>query len=296
MEEILAHPAVQAAVAPFVVAMSIALLFRRFGLITMGLAIIAGVFTTVMLTTGLSLQSLDSNQKIILSSLCLPFVVLLMEVVRVRLPVTNEYLKKVMAIAVPAILLVLVANWVIWPVFLRQETVDAWLMSGTVSLYVGVVGALLLTMAKSKGAEKSPAQGAGMLVLGVGTSITCMIAASAFYAQLAASVSASVGALLLIGLFSKSSVGNNVGYLGPFGLFAAATPLLLIGAAATVYAQPSLSGWVLLCLASIPLIAGLRVINIQRSWLRLICTCLLALLPLIPAIWLAWVPVEPSGY
>lgn len=288
MNELLAHPAFQAAVAPFFVAVFIALVFRRFGVIAFGLAIIAGMLTAVMLTTGLSLFPLTSTRKIILSSLCLPFVVLLLDRLCGRLPNTRARWSVVIKLAVPMVLLVATVNWVIWPVLMRQEMSEVWPMLASVSLYVGVLSAAILGMARLKRPEKLAAQGASVLVLGLGTAVTTMIAASALYAQLASSVTAAVGAMLLISLFSKPVAEGKlgIGHFGAFGLFAAAVPLALIGAAATVYAQ--LPGLALLFLVTVPLFAGWPTINVERLWLRLIFTSLLALVPVIPAAWLAW--------
>ena len=134
------------------------------------------------------------------------------------------------------------------------------------------------------------------MALGLGTAGTSMIAASALYSQWAISIVAAVGCLLLIGLFGKSQTAakHGLGYLGRFGVFAAVVPLALIGAAATVYAQ--LSGWVLLCLAAIPLLAGWLTIKVEQPWMRLVVTGLLALVPVIPAIWLAWRAADSMSY
>lgn len=298
MNDLLANPAVQAAVAPFIVALVIGLLLRRLGVIAAGLAIIAGLITTVMLTTGLAFQPMTSTRKIILGSLCLPLVVLLLDWVRGRLPGSRGQttLLTTITIMVPALLLVATVDWVVWPVFMRQEIAEAWPMLARVSLYVGLLGAAFLAMARIKGEQRSTAQATSILALGVGTAVTTMIAASALYAQLAFSVTAAVGALLVIGLFTKALRERNsgLGQLGAFGLFAAATPLLLIGAAATVYAQ--LSEWVLLCLAIIPLLAWWPPVNVARPWLRLVVTGLIGLMTVIPAIWLAWRTAGPVSF
>jgi hypothetical protein len=296
MNELLANPAIQAAVAPFFVAVAIALIFRRFGVVAFGFAIIAGLLTTLMLTTGLALFPLTSTRKIILSSLCLPFVVLLMDVIWGRLPNARQRWATIILVVVPTVLLVAAANWVIWPVLQRQEISEAWPMLARVSLYVGVLSIALLGMARLNHPDKSTAQGASVLVLGLGTAVTSMIAASALYAQLAFSVTAAVGATLLINLFAKTSGEGkqDVGYLGLFALFTAAAPLALIGAAATVYAQ--LPGWALLCLVAVPLFAGWPTIKVERPFLRLTVTCLLALVPVIPAVWLAWRAAEAVSY
>lgn len=296
MQELLAHPAIQAAIAPFIVALVIALLLPRMGAFGFGLAIIGGFFTTVMLTTGIALQALNSTQKIVLVSLCLPFLLPLLEISLKKIPVISERWQSVITIAIPTVLLVIAINWIIWPVLSRQDLSEALSTLAGVSVYVGVIGALFLGLARVRLPEKSAAHGASILALGLGTAVTCMIAASALYSQWAFSIVAAVGSLMLISLFGKSqdAVKHGIGYLGSFGLFAAVVPLALVGAAATIYAQ--LSGWVLLCLATIPLVAGWPTIKVERSWLRLLATGLLALVPVIPAIWLAWRATDSMGY
>ena len=70
MNELLNNPAVQAGVAPFVVALIVAVLLHRSRLL--GLAIGAGFFTVVFLALGFSFDSLTSVRKMILAGLAQP--------------------------------------------------------------------------------------------------------------------------------------------------------------------------------------------------------------------------------
>lgn len=292
MQELLAHPAIQGGIAPFIVASGILLLFRRMGNISFGFAIIGGFLTAVMLTTGLSLQPLTSTRKIILVSLCLPFLLLLMEMLLRQLSINNTRWLTTISAVLPSILLVMAIIWVIWPVLTRQETSEAWLLAVKMGLYAGVISAIFLGIARSKRPEKTIVQGVSTIMLALGTAITSMIAASALYAQLAFSIAASViavmGGLMLVSLLKMSLAGvkDSVAGLGTFGLFAAAVPVALIGAAATVYAQ--LPEWVLFCLVAVPLFACWPMRRVAQPWMRVTFTSLLAFLPVIPAIWLAW--------
>ena len=292
MQALLTNPAIQAAVAPFVVALLVALLLQRIRLPWLGLAIIAALLTTIMLTTGLAFQPLTSTRKIILGSLFLPFTVLLMESLRARLPGTAYRWHSIITILVPTGFVVAAANWIIWPVLRRQEMSEAWPMLLGVSLYVSAICLAFLVLARVKLPEKSASQGASALMLGLGTGVTSMIAASALYAQLAFAVTAAVGSLISIGLFTRSREG--VGQLSSFSLFAAAVPLALLGASATVYAQ--LPGWVLLCLVTVPLFSWWPSLRVERPWLRLIFTNFMALLPVILATWIAWKIAGPVSF
>lgn len=296
MQALLLNPAIQSAVAPFVVALFIALLLRPFGTVGLGLAIIGGLLTTVMLTTGFALQPLTSTRKIILSSLCLPFSVLLVERLLVRLSVERVRSRAAIRVGVPTILLMVASCWVIWPVFIRQGLAEGGPMLLGVSAYVGIIGAAFLCLAQPKLAEKPAAQGISSLMLAIGTGVTCLIAATALYAQLAFAIAASVGALLILSLLA--SARNGVGRIEAFGLFAAVVPLALLGAAATIYAQ--LPVWVLVCLVFIPVFAGGATMrwlgNVDRPWRQLIFIGLLAFIPIIPAVWLAWRAAGPVSF
>jgi hypothetical protein len=136
---------------------------------------------------------------------------------------------------------------------------------------------------------------AGALLLAVGTGITAMIAASALYSQLAFAVSAAVGSVILVALLVPSEKSSNFDL---FVLNAALIPVMLIAAAATVYAQLPLL--VLLCLALVPLFAclfeRLSIRKPQQRWLALIVTCLWVSIPVLPAIWLAWKAAGPVSF
>ena len=69
MQDLLANPAFQGGVAPFVVGLIAALVLNRFGWVWMGLAVVAGLFTTVSLVTDITFSPLNSTRKIILLAL-----------------------------------------------------------------------------------------------------------------------------------------------------------------------------------------------------------------------------------
>jgi hypothetical protein len=292
MQALFTNPAIQAAVAPFVAALLIALVLQRISLYWLGLAIIGGLLTTLMLTTGLSLLPLTSTRKIIIGSLCLPFTVPLMESLVARVPAIAKRWQTIITILVPATLVVAVENWIIWPVLRRQELAEAWPMLLGVSLYVSAISVAFLMLARVRLPEKSATQGANAVMLALGTGATSLIAASALYAQLAFAVSAAVGSLILITFFARSRAG--LGQMSSFSLFAAAVPLALLGASATVYAQ--LPVWVLLCLVAVPLFGWWPSINIARPWMRLMFASFMALLPVILAVWIAWKIAGPVSF
>ncbi|NOX93398.1 MAG: hypothetical protein GXP18_13370 [Gammaproteobacteria bacterium] len=293
MQELLDNPAIQAAAAPFVVALVLALVLRRFLPGGTGLAIIGGFFVAVWLTTGLTLQPLTSTRKIIICSLTLPFVVLLLEFIP-AMP-RSIWLKRMFRL-LPALLLAAAALWIIWPVVRRQEGMAIWVMASPVMLYAAVI--IFGTGALGRMQERAfSAQAANALVLAMGTGVTTLIAASALYGQLAFAVSAATGAVIVAGLLGSAEKSAGPGLLA---MYAAAVPVALLAAAATVYAQ--LPVLVLLCLALVPLFAWLllikpvRLIKLRQRWLEMIAASLWVSIPVLPAIWLAWRAAGPVSF
>ena len=77
-------------------------------------------------------------------------------------------------------------------------------------------------------------------------------------------------------------------------LLAAAVPLGLLGAAASIYAK--LPAVALLFLACVPFIVRLPVITLPNPWLRLMLTTLQGAIPLVPALWLTWRAAGPISF
>ncbi len=293
MQGLLTNPAVQAAVAPFTVALVLALLLRRFLPGGTGLAVIGGFFIAVLLTTGLTLQPLTATRKIIICGLVLPFVLLLLDFIA-AMPQSARF-KRVFR-ALPAVLLAAAALWIIWPVVQRQEGMAIWVMAVPVMLYAAFIihGAAALGRAQEWAFS---AQAASVLILAMGTGATTLIAASALYSQLAFSVSAATGAVIVVGLLGGV---KKTARLDMLTVYAAAVPVTLFAAAATVYAQ--LPVLVLLCLALVLSFAWLllcdplKLIRLQQRWLALIAASLWTSIPVLPAIWLAWRAAGPVSF
>ncbi|MCF6338419.1 MAG: hypothetical protein L3J84_10795 [Gammaproteobacteria bacterium] len=293
MQELLTNPAVQAAVAPFTVALVSALLLRRFLPGGIGLAVIGGFFITVLLTTGLTLQPLTATRKIIVCGLVLPFALLLLDFIA-EMP-QSAGLKRAFW-TLPALLLAAAALWIIWPVVQRQEGMAIWMMAVPVMLYAAVIISGVAALGRVQ-KQAFSAQAASALMLAMGTGATTLIAASALYSQLAFAVSAATGAVIVVGLLGSAEKPAKLGMLT---MYAAAVPVTLFAAAATVYAQ--LPVLVLLCLALVPLFAGLllckplKLIKSQQRWLALIIASLWVSIPVLPAVWLVWQVAGPVSF
>ncbi len=284
MQDLLADPAVQAAVAPLVSSLVVALILRRAGNLWQGLAVVAGVLVAVLLITGLNFQPLTSTRKIILCSLVLPFAAVPLYLMKCPAIYRRLFLSVAMACA---------AVWVVWPVLGRQEGLELWLTGGRVALFAAAIGGL-----NWLDKVDVPRQGGVMLALALGVGASVLIAASALYGQLAFAVSAAVGGLLLVVLLEPSIkiLGSDKmrSGLGGLSLFAVAIPLGLIGGAATVYAQ--LPGAALIFLALIPAVAAIPVFRQFNPWISTTLMTLSGLVLAAPALWLAWGSVETMSY
>jgi hypothetical protein len=191
MQDLLAHPAIQSAVAPLISSLVVALVLHRAGNLWQGLAVVTGFLVAVLLITGLSFQPLTSTRKIILCSLMLPFAAVPLFQMKCSVFVRTLLLSAAMACA---------ALWVAWPVLGRQEGLDLWLTGGRVALFAAAIGAGMSWLDRAS----VPRQGGVMLALSMGVGASALIAASALYGQLAFAVSAAVGGLLLVVLLAPT--------------------------------------------------------------------------------------------
>lgn len=285
MQTLLANPAFQAAAAPFIVALLLTLVLRRFWPAGLGLAVVGGLLTAVMLITGLSFQPLTSTRKIILCSLVLPILFFLLHGLPRRVVAAR------LRPFIPSLLMIVAILWIIWPVLIRKEGTEIWLMVVPLALFVATV----MFEARMLSRQVFTARAAGVLLLAAGTGITAMIAASALYSQLAFAVAAAAGSVILLALVSRSTKTTPFDH---FVLHAALIPVALLASAATVYAQMPLL--VLLSLALVPLFAWvferLPIKRPLQRWWALIVTCLWVSIPILPGIWLAWRTAGPVSF
>jgi len=234
------------------------------------------------------LQPLTATRKIIICGLVLPFVLLLLDFIA-AMPQSARF-KRVFRV-LPAVLLAAAALWIIWPVVQRQEGMAIWVMAAPVMLYAAVITYSAAALGHVQ-KQAFSAQAASALILAMGTGATTLIAASALYSQLAFAV-----AVIVVGLLGSVEKPARLGMLT---VYAAAVPVTLFAAAATVYAQ--LPVLVLLCLALVPLFAWLllfkpfKLIKSQQRWLALIIASLWTSIPVLPAIWLAWRAAGPVSF
>ena len=234
MDELLANPAVQGGIAPFIVALIIAGLFLRINLLA-GLAIVAGFVTTVALTTGISFDPLTSTRKITLLVLIIPVLAIILQLIDKY----NDFSNKVFyAFAVAAVV------WVLWPVIKNNPSLETIAVTLSYIIYAGWMIKLFARM------SEQPAIVASAAATGVGAAIggAALIGASALLGQMGLALAAAGGAVLLLQLMAKSD--EDAGFTLPITSAMIAALLL---PAAIEYAQVP---WVILpIVAIIPLLA-----------------------------------------
>lgn len=267
MDTLLDHPAVQAGVAPFVVALLVAAALRRSRLL--GLAVGAAFVTVIALTIGFSFESLTSMRKLVLVGLVASVLVLALERTSVA---PGPRMRWALAGAAG-----LAGVWVVLRV-LQQREIGLALTGG-----LAAAAFLVALVASGFAVREDPVRSASAtLLLGLGAGVLSLLAASVTLAQVGIAIGAGAGAVLLVQMVTggRAPVGWTltlpatvvVGLLGLLSVFTGALP------------------WY--CL--IPLLAvpwAVRLVPTAESpvWLSAIATSLAALVPVALAVTLAWV-------
>lgn len=280
MNELINNPIFQSAVAPLVVALVVGLLLRPLGGRWAGLGFAAGYLVSVYLTVGFQVFPLTSTRKILLLAAGAVMVGAVLDYF--RLPRRYVLIGLVVLAASAAI-------WVIWPLLKRAEGMELWLMLSA-AVYVAWVVAWFETLV-TKQNHKQQAAGIAAVFIGVGTGVSAVLGASALLGQLGSAIGAAAGALVLLMLFFKQ-INTGSSFTLPASLLAA-----LIGIAAVNYA--GLTWYVLIPLATVPLLVHLPV---KEDWNRFVIAIVLTLYSATPAAiaiaitWQIAQSAEPSLY
>lgn len=263
MQELLNHPAVQAGLAPFLVALIIAELFQRLKL--SGLAVIAGFAITVYLASDFSFAPLTAARKIVLLGLCSTLLALPLGLLKERW--------------VTLLLGMLGAAAAVWTVLriLQQQEAQAMLLWGAGCAAYGAI--LVWGMDRL---EQQPLRAANAgTALGLGTGGAALIAASGLLGQFGLALGAAAGAHLLIQMLSNASLPTGRVFTLPLALIAALTGCMAVLSAQLVwYALP--------LLAAIPLAAALIPLPKQPVWIQSLLLSLVTFGCAGGAIYLAW--------
>src|SRR3989442_15151922 len=183
MQEMLANPAVQGGLAPFVAALIVAALLAPFRL--GGLAVVAAFATAVYFIAGFTFEPLTATRKIIILGLAAPLAGIVIDFA--FRPTRLE--AWVLALAGAA-----AAAWIFWPL-LAQKGLERALLPGGIAV---LATAWTVGFSHSRLAEDGVRAGAAGLALGAGAGGAAILGASLTYGLYAMAVAAGSGAVLLV--------------------------------------------------------------------------------------------------
>ena len=261
MDELLQNPAVQAGVVPFVAA---GLLVRtRF----LGLAQIVGFAALIALAIGFSFESLTSTRKLVLVGLFTSLPLLLLEL--------KDWSARPAARSVVALLAGLAGVWVALRILQQKETASALLAGAASAVYLAAL--VEFTLRVGDDSVRGAATG---LVLGLASGALALLGASALLAQMGIAVGAAAGATLLVQMIARQRAPAGATISLPASVVAGLVGLLAVFTG-------SLPWFCLLPTLAIPWAARL-VPKSDRVWLSASFTVLVALIPMLLAVGLAW--------
>ena len=188
MQAVLAHPAVQGAVAPLVVGLAVATLLLPLRL--SGLAAVAGFLAAVVLIGNFSFAVLTATRKLVLVATAAPL-----------LGVIADFALKPTRVAGPVIgaLFGTAGLWSFWSVLAHQPLAQG------LATAAAVVALVLWTVTASMPLQRDPVRaGAAGVGLGLGAGIGAVLGASALIGQYGLALgAASLGFVLLVMLLGR---------------------------------------------------------------------------------------------
>ncbi len=232
MQELLNHPAVQAGLAPFLVALVTAGLFRRIGL--SGLSLIAGFAATVYLASDFAIEPLTASRKIVLLGLISALLGLLPGLLQSR------WLAMLLPVLGGA-----AAIWTVQRVLQQQMPQVVLLWGAGCAAYVAI-----LVWGMDKLENESPRAASAATALGIGSGGAALVGASALLGQFGLALGSAAAALLLIQMIGNRALTTGRVLTLPIAIIAG-----LIGCVAVLSAR--LPWYALAILACIPLVARL---------------------------------------
>jgi len=216
VNEFLEHPAVQGGVAPFVVALVVAVLLARTRYAW--LAVVAGYVTAVAMSTGVSLSPLTATRKVLLLTLAVAVVGIVLDLVGPRARSVAAVLAAIAGAA---------ALWAFWSVLGQREGAALWTGAVSVALFAAAMAALVMSL------RNDPLRvAAATLGLGLATGVAAVISASIGFLLAGTAVAAAAGALLLVAVVTSRPV--TAGFLGTLTV---GTMIALFAEGASLLAQ-----------------------------------------------------------
>lgn len=233
LQELLNHPAIQAGLAPFLVALITAELFQRIKL--SGLAVIAGFAVTVYLASNFTIEPLTAARKIVLLGLLSALLGLLLTLMQSR------WFSSLLPVLGGA-----AAIWTVQRVLQQQAPQVVLLWGAGCAAYVAI-----LVWGMDKLLDKEPLRAASAATaLGIGTGGAALVGASALLGQFGLALGSAAAAHLLIQMISNQPLPTGRTFTLPLAMIAGLT-----GCVAVLSAQ--LPWYALPILAAIPLAAWL---------------------------------------
>ena len=275
MEELTTNPLFQSGVLPFVVALVGALALHPLGWRWAGLAFILAFGAAVHFIIGFQITPFTSTRKIIALTGAAVILGLAFDAL------ANTYQRYIPMVV--ALLATGAVTWLIWPVVKRLDGQEYLIMLSASIAY----GVWLITWSESL-RTKSNRAATTALALGIGTSISAVLGASALLGQLGGTLAAAAGAFVLLIAVNKPAA------LGSSFILPAALASTLISLAAVIYA--GLNAYALIPLALIPLFARIPVKQEWHPTLKLILLNLYTLPLSATAIYITWQTAGESLY
>ena len=268
MENWLTQPAVQGGVAPFVVALVVVLLLKRFNLA--GIAVLAAFLTAMHLVSGIAFTPLTATRKIVLLAMAAPAVGILADFAFRP----NRAGTALLAFAAAA-----GAMWAFWPVLANKPVAQAWLQGGSAAAAL----AFMVGFAQRYLAGDAVRAGAAGLGLGLATGVAAIFSATASFGLYGIALAAGAGAFLL-----PQIVAGRRAFAGATFTLTAIFVCGLVAAGTMILAK--LPWYSLLALALVPVGARLPVPENAPLWLRAVLLSLYCFLIGALACVLAWPP------
>jgi len=265
-QELLANPAVQAGIAPFVAALVVVLLLQRARLA--GLAVPAAFFTTYALVEGLAFTPLTVTHKLALLAAAAPVVGVLADF---------AFRPTRAGVAVLALVAAAGALWMLWPVLQQKGAAEAWLLGASALVSV----AWLVASSESALRGDAVRAGAAGLALGLGVGAAAIIGASVKYGSLGIALAAASGAFLLPQMIMGRGIHAGTTFTLPTALTCG-----LIASGAMVLAQ--VPWYAALALALIPAATRLPLPQRAPLWVQAAIASLYGLAVAAGACYLAW--------
>lgn len=271
MEELLQNPAIQAGIAPFVVALAVAAPLARTRFL--GLTQLAGFLVIATLAIGFSFESLTAVKKLVLLAIASGIAAVLLEVA----PGRRELRWGALA------LLGVGCVWMLWRLLAQREGAAGYVQGLLAAVYV--IALVESTLRVSSDPVRGPSAG---LMLGLGTGALGILGASAVLGSVAIAVGASCGAALLVQMLR--------GQAAPVGSTVAMPAAAITGLAAVLANQSAALPWYcLLPVLAAPWATRLLPEKGQRVWLKAVICSALALVPMLAAVALAWMAARAAG-